>query len=145
VQRGGVEFAGTTGSGTTQQDYERVLQRASSKLDFSVGEGLYLIPSDMTLHDLTGAYNGYNNKLLVATSGLGLGENPAVNAEKKVPTPTPPAQTGSTPAAVPVPVPGAPTKTRPAAPASDGHEELKAAIVVVAIIGFAGIAYYSRR
>jgi hypothetical protein len=144
VQRGGVEFAGTTGSGTTQQDYERVLQRASSKLDFSVGDGLYLIPSDMTLHDLTGTYNGYNNKLLVATSGLGLGENPAVNTGKKAPTPTPtPAQTGPTP--VQEPVPGAPTKTRPAAPASDGHEELKAAIVVVAIIGFAGIAYYSRR
>jgi hypothetical protein len=145
VQRGGVEFAGTTGSGTTQQDYERVLQRASSKLDFSVGEGLYLIPSDMTLHDLTGTYNGYNNKLMVATSGLGLGENPTVNTEKKAPTP--PAQTGSTPAPTPAPepVPGAPTKTRPAAPASDGHEELKAAIVIASIIGFAGIAYYSRR
>jgi hypothetical protein len=149
VQRGGVEFAGTTGSGTTQQDYERVLQRASSKVDFSVGEGLYMIPSDMTLHDLTGTYNGYNNKLMIATSGLGLGENPSVNTEKKAPATTPTTTTTTTqtttPAAAPAPVPGAPTKPRPAAPASDGHEELKATIVVAAIIGFAGIAYYSRR
>jgi hypothetical protein len=93
VQRGGIEYAGTTGSGTTQIDYERVLQKARSKLDFSVGEGLDLIPSDMTLHDLAGNYNGYNNQLKIAISGLGLGENANVNlersqgAEKNAPTP----------------------------------------------------------
>jgi hypothetical protein len=148
VQRGGVEFAGTTGSGTTQIDYERVLQKARSKLDFCVGEGLYLIPSDMTLHDLAGNYNGYNNQLKVAPSGLGLGENANVNLEraqgagKKVsvqaPASTPTSAPTPTPALTPAPVPTPKKNT-----ALDDHNELKAAIVIGAALGYGVYKYYS--
>lgn len=56
-----------------QLDYEKALQLAKSKLDFSVGEELYLIPSDMNLHDLSGGFNGYSNQLKIASNNLGLG------------------------------------------------------------------------
>jgi hypothetical protein len=148
VQRGGVEYAGTTGSGTTQIDYERVLQKARSKLDFSVGEGLYLIPSDMTLHDLSGSYNGYNNQLKVATSGLGLGENTNINleraqrAEKNTPAQVPAKAPAQDPAQEPTKAPTqAPTQAPAPKPAPtpknntvwDDHNELLSAIKVTTI------------
>jgi hypothetical protein len=155
VQRGGSEFTGTSDTGTTQRDYEKVLQRAASKLDFSVGEGLYLIPNNMNMFDLAGNYNGFNNKLQVATGGLGLCVNSDVNIEqglrptaqdpkKEAPalTPTPTPTRTPTPEGQPKQVPGAPTTRRPATPASDGHEELKAVIVIAAIIGFSAFEYY---
>jgi hypothetical protein len=149
VQRGGVEFAGTTGSGTTQIDYERVLQKARSRLDFSVGEGLYLIPSDMTQHDLAGNYNGYNNQLKVATSGLGLGVNATVNLERsqgagknvstpaQAPTPTQTQTPKPTPTQTPAPTPKNNT-------ALDDHNELKAAIIIGAALGYGAYKYYTR-
>ena len=44
--------------------YQDTLSYASSKVDYSVGEHLYMLPSDMTLKIRPGTV-GYNNKILV--------------------------------------------------------------------------------
>ena len=41
------------------ESYQLVLQYARSKVDFVVGSGLYMMPSDMDLY--IGTINGYNN------------------------------------------------------------------------------------
>ena len=45
--------------------YKDTLSYASSKVDYSVGEHLYLLPSDMTLKIRLGTV-GYNNKILIS-------------------------------------------------------------------------------
>ena len=45
--------------------YQDTLSYASSKVDYSVGEHLYLLPSDMTEKSRPGT-DGYNNKILVS-------------------------------------------------------------------------------
>ena len=51
---------------------------ASSKVDYSVGEHLYMLPSDMTLKIRPGTV-GYNNKILVSNGKFILGKNEKVN------------------------------------------------------------------
>ena len=41
--------------------YQDTLSYASSKVDYSVGQGIYMLPSDMNLKIKTGTV-GYNNK-----------------------------------------------------------------------------------
>ena len=45
--------------------YQDTLSYTSSKVDYSVGEHLYMLPSDMTLKIRPGTV-GYNNKILVS-------------------------------------------------------------------------------
>jgi len=52
---------------TSVSKYQSVLQYARGKLDFVVGEQLYMCPSDMTLTLLSAHISGYNNEILVAT------------------------------------------------------------------------------
>ena len=59
--------------------YQSTLQYARSKLDFVVGRGLYMLPSDMDLH--VGTLNGYNNLIQIATDDMDLGYNAEVNEE----------------------------------------------------------------
>ena len=64
-----------------QQDIERyqnTLNFASSKVDYSVGQGIYMLPSDMNLNIKTGTL-GYNNKILISKSGFSLGRNSSIN------------------------------------------------------------------
>ena len=49
--------------------YQDTLSYASSKVDYSVGEHLYMLPSDMTLKIRLGTV-GYNNKILVSDESL---------------------------------------------------------------------------
>ena len=49
--------------------YQDTLSYASSKVDYSVGEHLYMLPSDMTLKIRPGTV-GYNNKILVSDESL---------------------------------------------------------------------------
>ena len=58
--------------------YQDTLSYASSKVDYSVGEHLYMIPSDMTLKIRPGTV-GYNNKILVSDGKFSLGKNDDVN------------------------------------------------------------------
>ena len=44
--------------------YQDTLSYASSKVDYSVGKNIYILPSDMNLKIKTGTV-GYNNKILV--------------------------------------------------------------------------------
>ena len=58
--------------------YQNTLSYASSKVDYSVGESIYMIPSDMNLKIRSGTV-GYNNKILVSDGKFILGKNEKVN------------------------------------------------------------------
>ena len=54
--------------------YQNTLSYASSTVDYSVGEHLYMLPSDITLKIRPGTV-GYNNKILVSDEKFILGKN----------------------------------------------------------------------
>ena len=58
--------------------YQDTLSYASSKVDYSIGESIYMIPSDMNLKIRSGTV-GYNNKILVSDGNFSLGKNDGVN------------------------------------------------------------------
>ena len=62
--------------------YQSTLQYARSKVDFVVGLGLYMIPSDMDLY--IGTINGYNNLITIASDDLQLGHNDTINKEQQI-------------------------------------------------------------
>ena len=57
------------------------LSYTSSKVDYSVGEHLYMLPSDMELRIRSGTVR-YNNKILVSDGKFNLGKNDEVNSSK---------------------------------------------------------------
>ena len=59
--------------------YQDALSYASSKVDYNVGENLFMLPSDMELKIKTGTV-GYNNKILVSDEKFILGKNEKVNS-----------------------------------------------------------------
>ena len=61
--------------------YEDTLNYASSKVDYSVGEGLYMLPSNMKLSIRPGVV-GYNNKIMISR-GLALGTNKEINKQNE--------------------------------------------------------------
>jgi len=73
---------------TSISKYQSVLQFARGKLDFVIGEQLYMFPSDMTLRLLAAHISGYNNEILVATKDMSAGQNSDLDAEKLPPAPT---------------------------------------------------------
>lgn len=58
--------------------YQDTLNYASSKVDYSVGQGIYMLPSDMNLNIKSGV-SGYNNKILISNENLSLGRNKMIN------------------------------------------------------------------
>ena len=62
--------------------YQKTLQYASTPLDFVFGIGLYLSPSDMTLHP--GNVQGYNNEFQIAGSDAAIGNNPGINEVESI-------------------------------------------------------------
>ena len=62
--------------------YQSTLKYARSKVDFVVGLGLYMMPSDMDLY--IGTINGYNNLITIATDDLQLGHNDTINEEQQI-------------------------------------------------------------
>ena len=52
--------------------YQATLSYASSKVDYSVGESVYMLPSDLKLKIKTSTV-GYNNKILVSNGNFILG------------------------------------------------------------------------
>ena len=60
------------------EHYQNTLSYASSKVDYSIGESIYRLPSDMTLKIKPGTV-GYNNKILVSDGKFSLGKNDEVN------------------------------------------------------------------
>ena len=59
--------------------YQDTLSYASSKVDYSVGEKIYMIPSDMKLKIRLRTV-GYNNKILVSDEKFILGKYEKVNS-----------------------------------------------------------------
>ena len=55
------------------------LSYASSKVGYSVGENIFMVPSDMNLNIRSGTVR-YNNKILVSNGKFSLGKNDKVNA-----------------------------------------------------------------
>ena len=53
--------------------YHDTLSYASSKVDYSVRENLFMLPSNMELKIKTGTV-GYNNKILVSDGNFSLGK-----------------------------------------------------------------------
>ena len=68
--------------------YQGVLEHALSKVGFSVGTGIYMLPSNLSLS--TGKTKGYNNKILVGNTDMKISSNRVTNKNhKKLPV-TPP-------------------------------------------------------
>ena len=59
--------------------YQDNLSYASSKVDYSIGQNIYMLPSNMKLKIKTGTV-GYNNKILVSDGKFILGKNEKVNS-----------------------------------------------------------------
>ena len=59
--------------------YQDTLSYASSKVDYSVGENIYMLPSDMNLKIKTGTV-GYYNKILVSDEKFSLEKNEKTNS-----------------------------------------------------------------
>ena len=74
--------------GTDIERYQGVLEHALSKVDFSVGTGIYILPSDLNLN--IGKTKGYNNKILVSNTDMKICSNWDINKDhKKLPPPEP--------------------------------------------------------
>ena len=66
--------------------YQGVLEHALSKVYFSVGTGIYMLPSDLNLS--MGKTKGYKNKILVSNTEMKIDSNKDINKDhKKLPSP----------------------------------------------------------
>ena len=66
--------------------YQGVLGHALSKIYFSVGTEIYMLPSDSNLS--MGKTKGYNSKILMSNTGMNIGSNKDINKDhKKLPPP----------------------------------------------------------
>ena len=61
--------------------FQKTLQYARSKVDYVIGEFIYMLPSDMNLR--IGKVQGYNNKILVSRTGFKIGTNLKINLDVK--------------------------------------------------------------
>ena len=59
--------------------YQHTLSYASSKIDYRMGQNIYMLPSNMNLKIGLGTV-GYNNKILVSDEKFSLGKNEKVNS-----------------------------------------------------------------
>ena len=59
--------------------YQDTPSYASSKVNYSMGQNIYMLPSDMNLKIKTGTV-GYNNKILISEGKFSLGKNDEVNS-----------------------------------------------------------------
>ena len=59
--------------------YQDTPSYTSSKVDYSIGENINMIPSDMELRIKTSTV-GYNNKILVSDRNFSLGEDDEINS-----------------------------------------------------------------
>ena len=61
------------------QRFQKTLQYARSKVDYAIGEFVYMIPSDMNLR--IGKVKNYNNKILISSPSFKIGTNIKVNTD----------------------------------------------------------------
>ena len=68
--------------------HQGVLEHAISKVDFSMGTGIYMLPRNLNLS--IGKTKGYNHKILVSNTGMKIGSNRDINKDRKKLPVTPP-------------------------------------------------------
>ena len=61
--------------------FQKTLQYARSKVDYAIGEFVYMLPSDMNLR--IGNVRNYNNKILISSPSFKIGTNVKVNLDVK--------------------------------------------------------------
>ena len=61
------------------QRFQKTLQYARSKVDYAIGEFVYMLPSDMNLR--IGNVRNYNNKILISSPSFKIGTNVKVNLD----------------------------------------------------------------
>ena len=59
--------------------FQKTLQYARSKVDYAIGEFVYIIPSDMNLR--IGNVRNYNNKILISSPSFKIGTNLKINLD----------------------------------------------------------------
>ena len=59
--------------------FQKTLQYARSKVDYAIGEFVYMLPSDMNLQ--IGNIRNYNNKILISSPSFKIGTNLKVNLD----------------------------------------------------------------
>ena len=57
--------------------FQKALQYARSKVDYAIGEFIYMLPSDMNLR--IGKVRNYNNKILISSPSFKIGTNLKIN------------------------------------------------------------------
>ena len=63
------------------QRFQKTLQYARSKVDYAIGEFIYMLPSDMNLW--IGNVRNYNNKILISSPSFKIGTNLKINLDDK--------------------------------------------------------------
>ena len=61
--------------------FQKTLQYARSKVDYAIGEFIYMLPSDM--NPRIGNVRNYNNKILISSPSFKIGTNVKVNIDVK--------------------------------------------------------------
>ena len=61
--------------------FQKTLQYAWSKVDYVIGEFIYMLPSDMNLR--IGKVKNYNNKILISSPSFKIGANLKINLDGK--------------------------------------------------------------
>ena len=67
--------------GINIERYQRVLEHALAKVDFSVAIGICMLPSNLSLSN--GKTKGYSNKILVNNTDMKIGSNRDINRDHK--------------------------------------------------------------
>ena len=67
------------------ESYQGVLEHALSKVDFSVGIDIFMLPSNLNLS--IGKTKGYKNKTLVSNTDMKIGSERDINRDHKKLTP----------------------------------------------------------
>ena len=61
------------------QRFQKTLQYTRSKVDYVIGEFIYMLPSDMNL--LIGNVRNYNNEILISSPSFKIGTNVKINLD----------------------------------------------------------------
>ena len=125
--------------------YQGVFEHALSKKDFSVGTGIYMLPSNLNLS--TGKTVGYNNKILISNTDIKIISNKGINKvhKKSLVIPLGPGKAEGTTLKMDKPIKDPPVvqyeQTDKSKMLAKKHNDEKLAIIPF-IVGIGLIAYY---
>ena len=64
-------------NGVDIESYQVILERALSKVDYSVGTDIYILPSNLNLN--LGKTHACNNKILISNTDMNIDSNKSIN------------------------------------------------------------------